>query len=130
MGWQRGQASFSCKLKETRYNRHMNDINVNESDKLALCNTTPVYNASLFSWIGNSGIADCSDLGADVFGDLPFKPFDFDTKHSGLILHNPKKGTSKLFCLVKTLTYSDDQEVTGWSLRDIDNKVEIIILND
>lgn len=104
---------------------------------VSMYNTTPVYDASLFSWIGNSGIADCSDLGVKV-GDLPFKPFDFDTKHSGLILHNPKKGTSKLFYLVKTFTYSDDPEVsswlswteqTGWTLRDIDNKIEIIIVN-
>ena len=122
----------SC-IQETVYNTSMDKQHVG-SDESLNGNTyhddleIPLYDASLFHWIKNNGVADNSDLGVKV-GDLPFDRLNDDEDRLGLILYNPKTGTSKVFCYVNTFTYGDTTDVTGWVLKDIENKFEIIIVN-
>ena len=120
-------------IQETVYNTSMDKQHVG-SDESLNGNTyhddieIPLYDASLFHWIKNSGVADNSDLGVKI-GDVPFDRLNDDEDRLGLILYNPKTGTSKVFCYVNTFTYSDSTDVTGWVLKDIENKFEITIVN-
>lgn len=120
-------------IQETVYNTSMDKQPVG-SDESLNGNTyhddqeIPLYDASLFHWIKNSGVADKSDLGVKI-GDVPFDRLNDDEDRLGLILYNPKSGTSKVFCYVNTFTYSDSTDVTGWVLKDIENKFEITIIN-
>lgn len=120
-------------IQETVYNTSMDKQHVG-SDESLNGNTyhddleIPLYDASLFHWIGNNGVADNSDLGVKI-GDVPFDRLNDDEDRLGLILYNPKTGTSKVFCYVHTFTYGDTTDVTGWVLKDIENKLEIIIIN-
>ena len=120
-------------IQETVYNTSMDKQHVG-SDESLNGNTyhddieIPLYDASLFHWIENSGVADNSDLGVKI-GDVPFDRLNDDEDRLGLILYNPKTGTSKVFCYVHTFTYGDTTDVTGWVLKDIENKLEIIIIN-
>jgi hypothetical protein len=109
-------------LDESRYDQSLNGNTYHDDLEI------PLYDASLFHWIGNSGVADCSDLGVKV-GCVPFDQLHDDEDRLGLILYNPKTGTSKVFCYVNTFTYSDSTDVTGWVLKDIENKFEITIVN-
>ena len=120
-------------IQETVYNTSMDKQHVG-SDESLNGNTyhddieIPLYDASLFHWIRNNGVADNSDLGVKI-GDVPFDRLNDDEDRLGLILYNPKTGTSKVFCYVHTFTYGDTTDVTGWVLKDIENKLEIIIIN-
>ena len=120
-------------VQETVYNTSMDKQHVGLDESLN-GNTyhddieIPLYDASLFHWIENSGVADNSDLGVKI-GDVPFDRLNDDEDRLGLILYSPKTGTSKVFCYVNTFTYSDSTDVTGWVLKDIENKFEITIAN-
>ena len=84
--------------------------------------TGKMFDASKFYWNRNRGIADASELGLKA-GDVPYSYVYYYECGTGMILHNPKKGTRMDFIL-------DSSDETGWHFKSVDGKVFATIYND
>jgi hypothetical protein len=89
----------------------------------------PVHDASIFSWNGNTGVAEMSDLEAP--GDA--QVWD-DSCDVGFILKSPKTGTEVLFTFVSEVKDAEG-EVQAWIYQNtpVTSEVGLLkvhILND